>query len=244
MSDCLKNIDVIVLAGGLGTRLSGVLKDKPKLLAPIGEGSYLMFLLEWVQSFGARRIIFGLGHLAGPVLDYLDANGKDSMEISAVVEERPMGTAGAIDNLRSQVRTNPVLIMNGDSFVDANLCEFVNFHIEEKTDISILCTVVPNPGRYGTVKIDDQDRVVKFEEKSAGVGAGLINAGIYLFKSNSLSEILKSGPSLENDFFPNRPVGSIAAMSGQYEFLDIGTPADLMRAPVVLRKHHNWRVKS
>ena len=79
-SDCLKNIDVVVLAGGLGTRLSPVLKDKPKILAPIGKRPYIVFLLSWLKSFGARRVIFGLGHLAGAVSDYLEANVTDDFE--------------------------------------------------------------------------------------------------------------------------------------------------------------------
>jgi len=238
-SDCLKNIDVVVLAGGLGTRLSSVLKDKPKILAPIGKRPYIVFLLSWLKSFGARRVIFGLGHLAGVVSDYLDANATDDIEISVVIEEKPLGTAGAISNLCSQIRTNPVVIMNGDSFVDANLCEFVAFHRRENATVSILCTKVPDAGRFGVVKIDGDNRIVEFQEKNAYAGEGIINAGIYLFDHTRLSEISKSGPSLEKDFFPNQPIGRLIAMSGQYNFLDIGTPLDLARAPDILGKYYN-----
>ena len=62
---CLQDIDVVVLAGGLGTRLAGELNGKPKLLAPIDGRPYLDFALKWLSSFGARRIILALGHLAG-----------------------------------------------------------------------------------------------------------------------------------------------------------------------------------
>jgi len=238
-SDCLKNIDVVVLAGGLGTRLSPVLKDKPKILAPIGKRPYIVFLLSWLKSFGARRVIFGLGHLAGAVSDYLEANVTDDFEISVVIEEKPLGTAGAITNLRSEIRTNPVVIMNGDSFVEADLCDFVAFHRREKATVSILCTEVPDAGRYGAVKIDGDNRVVEFQEKNAYVGEGMINAGVYLFDPKLLVEISKSGPSLEKDFFPNQPIGRLIAMSGQYNFLDIGTPLDLARAPDILGKYYN-----
>ena len=238
-SDCLKNIDVVVLAGGLGTRLSSVLKDKPKILAPIGKRPYIVFLLSWLKSFGARRVIFGLGHLAGAVSDYLEANVTDDFEISVVIEEKPLGTAGAIANLRSEIRTNPVVIMNGDSFVDANLCEFVAFHRREQATVSILCTEVLDAGRYGTVKIDGDSRVIEFQEKIAHGGKGMINAGIYLFDHTQLGDISKSGPSLEKDFFPNQPIGRLIAMSGQFNFLDIGTPQDLARAPDILGKYYN-----
>jgi mannose-1-phosphate guanylyltransferase len=237
--DCLKNIDVVVLAGGLGTRLSPVLKDKPKILAPIGKSPYIVFLLSWLKSFGARRVIFGLGHLAGAVAEYLDANVTDDFEISVAIEEKPLGTAGAIANLRSEIRTNPVVVMNGDSFVKADLCNFVDFHQREKAVISILCTKVPDAGRYGAVKIEGGNRIVEFQEKNADLGEGMINAGIYLFDSNLLVEISKYGPSLEKDFFPNQPIGRLIAMSGEYAFLDIGTPEDLARAPDMLGRYYN-----
>ena len=238
-SDCLKNIDVVVLAGGLGTRLSPMLKDKPKILVPIGKRPYIVFLLSWLKSFGARRVIFGLGHLAGAVSDYLEANVTDDFEISVVIEEKPLGTAGAITNLRSEIRTNPVVIMNGDSFVEADLCKFLDFHQREKAVVSILCTKVPDAGRYGAVKIEGDNRIVEFQEKNAYVGEGTINAGIYLFDSSLLVEISKYGPSLEKDFFSNQPLGRLIAMSGEYTFLDIGTPEDLARAPDVLGKFYN-----
>ena len=238
VSECLKNIDVVVLAGGLGTRVSDQLRGTPKLLAPIGERSYLMFLLAWLKYFGARRVVFGLGHLAGTVLDYLDDIDPKGIKISAVVEDSQMGTAGAIANLRSLVKTNPVLIMNGDSFVDADLSKFVAFHGHNKASVSILCTEVLDSGRYGTVKIDKKNRVIEFKEKSANGGKGVINAGVYLFDNELLSEISKNGPSLENNFFPKQATSRLMAMSGQYDFLDIGTPADLARAPEILGKYY------
>lgn len=234
-ADCLKDIDVVVLAGGLGTRISPVLKDTPKILAPIGGRPYLDFLLAWLKSFGAKRVIFGLGHLAGAVSDYLINNPPEGIECVSIIENKPLGTAGAITNVRSEVKSNPVLIMNGDSFVDADLCQFVAGH---KGEASVLCTEVADARRYGTVKLTDNNHIVAFQEKAENAGAGLINAGIYLFSPDILDEIAACGPSLENDFFQKQPAGRLAAMSGAYTFLDIGTPEDLARAPKVLGKYY------
>ena len=63
MSGCLSGIDVVVLAGGLGTRLAGVLGDTPKVLAPIGERPYLQIPLAWPQGFGRTPVVLGLGPL-------------------------------------------------------------------------------------------------------------------------------------------------------------------------------------
>ena len=99
--DCLKDIDVVVLAGGLGTRLAGVLTDTPKVLAPVGDRPYLALLLQWLKKFGVTRIVFGLGHLAGSVASYLEEYAPEDVQIEMVVEQQPLGTGGAIANLRS-----------------------------------------------------------------------------------------------------------------------------------------------
>jgi NDP-sugar pyrophosphorylase family protein len=237
--DCLKNIDVVVLAGGLGTRISPVLKNTPKILAPIGGRPYIDFLISWLQSFGARRIVFGLGHLAGAVADYLHDNPVDGIKFEVAVEEKPLGTGGAITHVRSKIKSDPVLVMNGDSFVDADLCKFVAQHISSNTEASLLCTQVDDASRYGTITLDGENHVLAFREKTDGIGAGIINAGIYLFCPAILEEIAESGPSLESDFFQVQPAGRLTAMSGEFTFLDIGTPEDLARASDVLGKFYN-----
>ena len=61
-AQCLAALDVLVIAGGLGTRIQSALGDTPKLLAPIGGRPYLAYLLDWLRRFGAKRIVLGLGH--------------------------------------------------------------------------------------------------------------------------------------------------------------------------------------
>jgi NDP-sugar pyrophosphorylase family protein len=238
-TDCLRDIDVVVLAGGLGTRISPVLKDTPKILAPIGGRTYLVFLLSWLKSFGAKRVVFGLGHLAGAVSDYLADNPPEGIEVTIVIEDKALGTAGAITNVRSEICSNPALIMNGDSFVDADLCDFIALHKAQNVEASLLCTYVGDASRYGTVNIDTGNRITAFQEKKMHAGPGFINAGIYLFSPDILDEIADCGSSLENDFFQKQQAGRLAAMSGAYTFLDIGTPEDLARGPDVLGKYYS-----
>ena len=233
--ECLKDIDVVILAGGLGTRLASVLADRPKVLAAVGDRPYLAFLLDWLKRFGACRIIFGLGHLAGSVASYLEVNKPDGVDIETIVEQQPLGTGGAIANLRSAIRSDPALILNGDSFIDADLCKFLASHRKSGADSSILCTDVPDTSRFGSVLIGENDRIIEFQEKQPGRGPGSINAGIYLFGPDMLEHIMVSGPSLENDVFQKLPAGTLHAMNGKFTFLDIGTPEDLARAPKILK---------
>ncbi|MEE2760318.1 MAG: sugar phosphate nucleotidyltransferase [Pseudomonadota bacterium] len=236
MSGCLEDTDVVVLAGGLGTRLAGVLDGTPKVLAPIGGRPFLSVLLAWLQGFGARRLIFGLGHLADAVEAYLEENTPEGMECVAVVESERLGTAGAIRNLAGHIRNFPVLVMNGDTFVDADLCKYLSGHAVLGMPGSILCTQVAEAGRYGSVDIDGRGRIVGFLEKnSTGGSGGIINAGVYLFERELLDVIIASdGPSLEADVFQKLPPGTLNAHAGKFTFLDIGTPEDLALAPEVL----------
>ncbi|MDA0238501.1 MAG: nucleotidyltransferase family protein [Proteobacteria bacterium] len=235
-NDCLKDIDVVVLAGGLGTRLASVLSDRPKLLAPVGDTPYLEFLLGWLRRFGANRIILSLGHLADRVIEYLDAHPVSGMAIEPVVETSPLGTAGGIANVVSRLRSDPILVMNGDSFVDADLCTFVDSHRRSGAEGSLLCTEVADTSRYGTVEWDKQGFLTRFLEKDPQrAGAGTINAGIYLLGAPVLARISALGSgSVEKDVFEKMEPGLLHTYSGKFRFLDIGTPEDLERAPSVL----------
>lgn len=242
-SNCLKDIDVVVLAGGLGTRISSVLKGTPKILAPVGGRPYLVFLLYWLCSFGVRRVIFSLGHLAHAVAKFLRENPIEGIQFSIIIEEKPLGTAGAIANVCPEIRSNPVLIMNGDSFIDTDLCDFVAFHKSTNSDASILCAEIADSSRYGAVDIDSENRILTFKEKAINTKARSINAGIYLFNLNILDEIETCGPSLERDYFQNQPPGRFSGMRVEGEFLDIGTPRDLLRAPKVLVSYWDSIIK-
>ena len=233
---CLEPLDVYVLAGGLGTRVRAALGDMPKLLAPIAGRPYLAYLLDWLARFGARRIVLGLGHLAEAVQDHLARTPTPGFEIVPVVEPRPLGTAGAIRFARPALKTDPVLVMNGDSLVEADLCALLESHRVEGALGTVLCTEVEEASRYGRVLLDGAGRIQGFVEKDAGYsGAATISAGVYLLSARLLDEIARGNAgSLEREVFARLPARSLAALSGRYRFIDIGTPDSLARAAEVL----------
>jgi NDP-sugar pyrophosphorylase family protein len=235
-SRCLEALDTFVLAGGLGTRIRPVLGDVPKILAPISGRPYLAYLLEWLQRFGARRVVLGLGHRAQAVIDYVDALPAGPIELATVIEPSPLGTAGAIRFARGVLRSDPVLIMNGDSFTDADLCAFVDRHRAAKATGTLLCAEADDAGRYGRIELDQRGYIGGFVEKDAAFhGSALINAGVYLLSAALLDDIAaRQGASLERDVFERLPPGSLAAFAGRFRFIDIGTPESLALAGNVL----------
>ena len=235
----LSGVDVAVLAGGLGTRIRAVLGDVPKILAPVEGRPFLDYLLAWLRGHGASRVVLSLGHLADRVVDHLERNPPPGMEVIPVVEPRPLGTGGAIRHIRASLRSDPVFILNGDTFLDADLAGFVARHRAAGGDISLLCAEVESAARFGSVDVDDAGYVRRFVEKGLGRdGPGLISGGMYLFSAAALDALLGgAGPSLERDFLQAQPAGTIRSETAGGSFIDIGTPESLAQAAAVVRGH-------
>ncbi|MEQ8195242.1 MAG: nucleotidyltransferase family protein [Rhodospirillales bacterium] len=238
---CLHDIDIAILAGGLGTRLRSVLDDRtPKILAQVNGHPFLDHLLDWLAAYGARRIILCLGYLADRVSEHLETI-EAPCEIVISIEPSPQGTAGALRHARRHLRTDPVLVLNGDSFVGADLCAFLAAYGNTSAQTGLICTKVSDTSRYGKVHIAPNNTVVSFAEKTGENKAGYINAGVYLLSADLLDTIAAgAASSLERNVFASLPPGQIFVFKGSFPFIDIGTPTDLVRANTILS--HNLSI--
>src|SRR5437879_4298490 len=143
-------------------RIRSVLGELPKVLAPIGGKPYLAHLFAWLRRFGARRLVLALGHGAQAVVGYLNEHAPRGIVVETMVEPRPLGTAGAIRYARASLRSDPALIVNGDSFVEADLCAMLAHHRASGARGTMLCAKIGDAGRYGRVEIDAQALVRGF----------------------------------------------------------------------------------
>lgn len=227
--DCLGAIDVLVLAGGLGTRLRPAIGDQPKLLAPVGNQPFLDHLCAWLSCFGAHRVVLSLGYRAEAVLAYLDRRTSTGVEFIPVIEPEPLGTAGAIRFCRGKLRSDPVLVLNGDSVADADLCQLLAAHRSSGNAGTLLCTEVEEPGRFGRIVLDSNGQIARFVEKDLSYGGrGLISAGVYALSATLLDKIAGGVTrSLEREVFASLPTSSLGVLAGNYRFIDIGTPESL-----------------
>jgi NDP-sugar pyrophosphorylase family protein len=233
VTGCLASVDVLVLAGGLGTRLRGAIGDIPKVLAPIEGRPFIDHLFDLLAPFEARRIVFSLGHLAEKVVAHVE--GMERVE--TVIEPEPLGTAGAVRFARDRLDSDPVMIMNGDTLLRADYCAFLDAHRRSGCEISLLCVDVPDASRYGRVDIRDE-RVRAFVEKDVSdTSEGAINGGIYLMSAAGLDGLMAAqGPSLEKDFLERQAPGALHAyVCSDALFVDIGTPQSLGEAAGVVR---------
>ena len=224
-------ISAVLLVGGLGTRLQKVLPSTPKPLARVGDAPFLQFLVRQLRSQGIRRIVMCTGHLADQVEKEFGDGHQWDVEIRYSKELSPLGTAGAVKFAESHfAQASDFLVLNGDSFLELDVRELIRFHREHGGLVSMAVRRVPNAGRYGTVKLDSQNRVTGFLEKMGEAVPGMVNGGVYVFKRAILEQIPNGPASLEKDVFPRVLEQGVYALEQQGMFIDIGTPEDYARA--------------
>lgn len=227
---------VLLLVGGMGTRLRPVLSGRPKPLAPVGNVPFLELLVLQLHSHGLRRLVMCTGFHADQIQREFGDGRKWDVTIDYSEETRPLGTAGAIKLAERFLSVaSEFVVMNGDSFLELDLQQLIRFHREKGGWASIAVRPVPDAGRYGTVQVDGQKRVVHFSEKLGIQEPGLINGGVYVFNREVLQHIPDGSSSLERDVLPRLLEHGVFALEQNGMFIDIGTPEDYARAQSLYR---------
>ena len=230
----VKNTDTkaVLLVGGLGTRLRTVIPSTPKPLARVGNRPFLELLIRQLVGQGIRHLIMCTGYLAEQIEAEFGDGGDLGASIKYSREPHALGTAGALKFAQGLLQgATEFLVMNGDSFLELDLCQFMQFHRTHGGLATMAVVSVENAGRYGTVRTEFDNRVTEFLEKTGDTAPGLINAGVYVFSPAILEHIPDGGPvSLEKEVFPRLLDRGVYAAREQGVFIDIGTPADYAQA--------------
>ena len=234
----LRDIDAVILCGGMGSRLRTVVADRPKPMAEIDDRPFLDILIDSFCEFGFRRFVLCAGYMSQSIRDhYGSRTGSRQFVISN--EHKPLGTAGAIKNAAKEIRSDTFLVANGDSFCSVDLAAFYEFHSAHNALMSMVVIETQNTGDCGLVALDDSQRIVGFEEKNAQCRSRYINAGIYLFQKEVLSLIPDDTKvSLENELFSELIKQKCYALATAGRLIDIGTPARFAMAKKDLAKKH------
>jgi NDP-sugar pyrophosphorylase family protein len=224
------NIDAIVLAGGMGTRLRGAVPDRPKVLATVRGRPFLTHLLDQLSAAKIENAVISTGYMADMVEAQIGTT-YSGLAVSYSREMEPLGTGGAVRLALDKTASDPVLVLNGDSFCEFQLDDLLQFHQDIKARATILLTRVDNIARFGRVETDAQDKVVRFEEKDGSQVPGWINAGVYLLNRDVLNGLpTDQSISMEKEIFPMLISHGLHAFRGGGKFLDIGTPESYAEA--------------
>jgi NDP-sugar pyrophosphorylase family protein len=224
----VSTIDVLILCGGLGTRLQPVSGGGQKILVELAEKPFIDILIESLLPFGFKRFILCVGYERDRVKEHFLGR---NFEVLFSEENEPLGTGGAVKNAMPYIASSPFLVLNGDSFCRIDYGQFFKFH-RQKGGLLSMVLAEPLPEiDYGIIDIDGNSRITSFQEKAEGLKVDYINAGIYLLTREVFQLMPQTAKfSLEYDFFPEVITCGCYGFVVEEEVIDIGTPERYYRA--------------
>ena len=231
-------MDAIILAGGKGTRLSDVVNNVPKPVAPVNGRPFLDILLSQLNSFSfIKNVVLAIGYKSEVIIDRYKNCQNYNFKIIFSIENKLLGTGGAIKNALALTDTDDVLILNGDSYVEVAIEDLLKFHKNKNALLTIVLKEVDNADRYGSIEIDDKKRIISFKEKSSAKKSALINAGMYISKRtllNSIEDVREI--SFEKEILPELIRNNVYGYVVKGKFIDIGVPESYRIAGEYLKR--------
>jgi D-glycero-alpha-D-manno-heptose 1-phosphate guanylyltransferase len=220
-------VKVVILAGGMGTRLRSVVSDLPKPLAPVAGMPYLQWVLNALQRKGVTDVILSVGYMADKFAAFIQqlASSSANINIELLVEPEPLGTGGALRLCCERYPDTHYLVLNGDSYCDFDIGRVIN--LGEQRNSAMVVAHVENISRYGEVVLNEDDSVKAFNEKRSANVPGWINAGVYVIPATALENTPDAVAfSLEQRVIPELLCAGLFAVKADGDFIDIGIPED------------------
>lgn len=216
---------MLIMAGGLGTRLRPHTEECPKPLLPVGGKPMLEHIIERAVESGFRRFVIAVRYLGHMIEEHFGNGERWGVTIDYLREESPLGTAGAVAMLGS-LPDGPIVVTNGDVLTDTSYGDLLDYHGRHRAEATMAVRLYEMQNPFGVVQIDGI-AIEGFEEKP--VIQSHINAGIYVL-SPSVVEVLESGEACDMPELFNRlrHEGRRTIVYPVHEpWLDVGRPDDL-----------------
>lgn len=225
----------LILAGGMGTRLRPLTFSTPKPLLPLLDRPMVMHIIDSLPK-EVDTVVLAVSYMK----DHLESFFREhdcGRRVVLVNEEEPLGTGGAIRNVRRHL-DDTFFCFNGDIISSLDLRDLLSFHRKHGGIGTLSLWQVPDPSAFGVVGLDGS-RIINFQEKPAPGTAisDLINAGVYVFQPELLDHIPPGVVSLERQVFPNILGKGLHGYRFQGYWVDCGTPESYLRAQAELLEH-------
>jgi histidinol-phosphate phosphatase family protein len=217
-----------VLVGGFGTRLKALFPETPKPLVSLGGVTFLTSLLSALKENGIKKVYLLTGYKGDDFHNYVSKNPVAGISIEISQENEPLGSAGAVGLAYQTILKNSndlasVLVVNGDTWFEGELKEFINAPLD--SDYRIMMSYKNPADRYGLVELDGKNQILAFKEKILN-SSGWVHSGFAILSKALLQKLPQDKfCSLEKDFFPKfKGVG----ITGEGQFFDFGVPEDYL----------------
>lgn len=206
----------------------------PKPMLPLAGIPLTEHQIVKARQAGIEEIVLATSFMSEIFEPYFGDGKKFGIKISYAVETTALGTGGAIRNASALLTGDgSVMIFNGDVMSSHSLQEQIKFHEEKKADVTLYLTTVPDARAFGSVELDDNQRILTFNEKMENPPTNIINAGCYIFNRNVIDSIPESAVvSVERETFPGilQSGGRVFGFVDNDYWIDIGNPGALLQA--------------
>lgn len=218
------NMQVVILAGGIGSRLSPLTKSMPKPLLPMLDRTLLEQVIYTIPNNLIDEVIVAGGYKVDLIKSYFDSIECD-FDVNIVNEKEPLGTGGALGNCKDSV-SGTFACFNGDIISSLDVEKLLQLHNKNGGIGSLGLWEVEDPTRFGIVGLDNSEKITQFKEKPKPeeVFSNLINAGSYIFEEDIFDFMPQGRHSLERDVFPQlTDTRMLNGMKFDGYFIDAGT---------------------
>lgn len=218
----------VILVGGEGTRLQPLTGKAVKSMVPVLNKPFLEYVIRHLKNHGIDQVILTLCHKPYYIESYFGNGSKFGTSLVYVVEDFPLGTAGAVKNAQRYINDS-FFVINGDIFTDLDFTAMLHFHKQKKAKATIALTPVDNPTIYGVVETDAQGQVTRFMEKPPPdkVTTNMINAGVYILEPDLLDYVPQNSYFMfEHHLFPRllEKTEPVFGYPIHVYWIDMGTP--------------------
>lgn len=189
------NLPVIIMAGGVGSRLKPLTNVLPKPLIPIGEKTMLEEIFDRFARHGCNKFYLSVNYKA-ELIEYYIQQQKLPFEIDFFKEDKPMGTAGSLSLLKGKIKET-FFVSNCDIIIEEDYSEILDYHKKNKNEITLVAALKSIPIAYGTIETAENGRLIKLAEKPELTFK--INSGMYILEPHLIDEI----PNVENFHITN-----------------------------------------
>jgi len=179
------SIPVVIMAGGAGTRLDPFTRILPKPLIPIGDRSILEVIIDKFREYGIEEYFISVHHKSKVIKAYLDELAPP-YEIKYLEEDKPLGTVGALGQLREQVEDS-LILTNCDTVIQCDYEDMVRFHDKNQYDITLVGSMINYKVPYGICEIEGEGKLVNLVEKPEY--SYLVSTGMYVLRQSALALI-------------------------------------------------------
>ncbi len=227
-------MQAVILVGGEGTRLRPLTYDLPKPMAPLLGRPFIGWIIARLKAAGVDDIILSCCYLPDKIEAHFGDGASMGVTLHYVLENEPLGTAGAIKNARELIR-GAIYVCNGDILTGLDLIALREKHMANKAVATIHTRAVDDPSHFGVVETDAHGRVKRFVEKPkpGETDARDINAGTYLLEEEAVDAIPSGrAVSIEREVFPDliARTGRVFALSTNDYWIDVGRPESYIQA--------------